>query len=711
MGMSNEHGIETIFRPASEMYSCITAISCGAVCLISPWAIALAPSVNVGVSLAFFAFGIKRGAEGYKIIRYKRNVKRLPFYSLSSSQIPVSSKFLFIGRGFKWEQRHLQRLILCRREEYKRFVEPSWLYQFAREFEKKYEKSKIAKFTSSQSLLNPVKPLPPVGGNPFLHGVELKETNVMMPLGERVGHTLVLGTTRVGKTRLLEILVTQDIARGCPVVVFDPKGDADLLKRMWCEAKRTGRDDEFYVFHLGWPEISARYNAIGRFSRITEVAQRVSGPLSGEGNSAAFKEFAWRFVNIITKALIELGRRPDYIQINRYTNNMDSLFKEYAQYYFSKSNNPNAWEEIAIMANNVNEKNLSFAMKGRDKIVVALIDYIVSKGIYDDVLDGLRSAVQYDKTYFDKIVASLMPFLEKLTTGKVAKLLAPDYFDINDPRPIFDWSQIIRKRGIVYIGLDALSDPVVSAAVGNTMFSDLTSIAGYIYKHGVDDGLPGQNREKIDVCVHADEFNELMGDEFIPMVNKGGGAGLQVTAYTQTISDIEAKIGSVAKSGQVQGNFNNIIMMRVRESKTAEILTTQLPKVDIYKNTIVSGATDTPNPETKTDFTSSTQDRISTESMPLLETSEIIQLPKGQAFVLMQGGELWKVRIPLPSSVDDKFMPESIKELAKNMEKNYGTGESWWLSIPTPIAEDNQNVLSQQNLTDSQQSLINELSE
>ena len=56
-------------------------------------------------------------------------------------------------------------------------------------------------------------------------------------------------------------------------------------------------------------------------------------------------------------------------------------------------------------------------------------------------------------------------------------------------------------------------------------------------------------------------------------------------------------------------------------------------------------------------------------------------------------------------------MPESIKELAKNMEKNYGTGESWWLSIPTPIAEDNQNVLSQQNLTDSQQSLINELSE
>jgi hypothetical protein len=37
------------------------------------------------------------------------------------------------------------------------------------------------------------------------------------------------------------------------------------------------------------------------------------------------------------------------------------------------------------------------------------------------------------------------------------------------------------------------------------------------------------------INVHADEFNELMGDEFIPMVNKGGGAGVQVTAYTQTL--------------------------------------------------------------------------------------------------------------------------------------------------------------------------------
>ncbi len=52
-------------------------------------------------------------------------------------------------------------------------------------------------------------------------------------------------------------------------------------------------------------------------------------------------------------------------------------------------------------------------------------------------LDGLRSAIRYDRTYFDKIVASLLPLLEKLTTGKTAALLSPDYTNMQDPRPIF----------------------------------------------------------------------------------------------------------------------------------------------------------------------------------------------------------------------------------------------------------------------------------
>ncbi len=60
------------------------------------------------------------------------------------------------------------------------------------------------------------------------------------------------------------------------------------MKRVWAEAHRAGRGDKLYIFHLGWPEISARYNAVGRFGRVSEVASRVAGQLSGEGTARHF---------------------------------------------------------------------------------------------------------------------------------------------------------------------------------------------------------------------------------------------------------------------------------------------------------------------------------------------------------------------------------------------------------------------------------------
>ncbi|WP_248767219.1 type IV conjugative transfer system coupling protein TraD [Pseudomonas sp. MWU12-2345] len=701
--MTQSHTIEALLRPAVELYT-VAVCGIGAyLSLFAPWSLAMTPLFGVGAAVFFLGFGGMRLRQALVVLRYRRNIRRLPRYVMTSKQVPVSNSRLFIGLGFKWEQRHTQRLMQTYRPEFRRYVEPTAGFQAARRLEVRLEVapfplSLVPRVTAWDSPFNPVRPLPPVGGSPRLHGVEPNEVEVSLPLGERVGHSLVLGTTRVGKTRLAELFITQDIRRKKmvnglpefePVIVFDPKGDADLLKRMYVEAKRAGREDEFYVFHLGWPDFSARYNAVGRFGRISEVASRIAGQLSGEGNSAAFREFAWRFVNIIARALVELGIRPDYLKILQHVINIDALFIEYSGYYFAK-HDPRAWEVIVTIEGTLTEKNTPYNMRGRQKRVTAIDQYLSQTRVADPVMDGLRSAIRYDKTYFDKIVASLLPLLEKLTTGRMAELISPNYTDLNDPRPIFDWMQIIRKRAIVYVGLDALSDPEVAAAVGNSMFSDLVSVAGHIYKFGIDDGLPGAvHDQKIPINLHADEFNELMGDEFIPMINKGGGAGIQVTAYTQTLSDIEAKIGNRAKAGQVVGNFNNLFMLRVRETATAELLTRQLPKVDVYATTLVSGATDSSDPTGSTDFTSNTQDRVSSTSVPLIEPAHIVSLPKGQAFALIEGANLWKIRMPLPAPDPDECMPKDLQTLAQHMRKRYidGGGE-WWMSSGTRVLDE-----------------------
>ncbi|HFT3224783.1 TPA: type IV conjugative transfer system coupling protein TraD [Klebsiella pneumoniae] len=689
--MSNRYVIEALLRPAVELNTAVVAGMAAYVCVQAPWAVALAPSVSYVTASGFAVLSVVRARQGMKILRYRRNLTRLPRYVMSAGQIPVSRQRLFLGRGFRWTQKHTQRLQDTLRPEVAKYLQPGWLYQTARWLEMRTEHSApgLGKLLRTDSPLNPVRPLPPVGGNPVLHGIEPNEQDVWLTLLERVGHTIVYGTTRVGKTRLAELLVTQDIRRGEVTIVFDPKGDADLMKRVWAEAHRAGRGDALYIFHLGWPEISARYNAVGRFGRVSEVASRVAGQLSGEGNSAAFREFAWRFVNIIARALVALGERPDYTLIMRYVNNIADLYIRYAEKVI-REQLPSLQAQIQNNEQVLGDDDVPRNMQGQpDAVRIWSIEVALSseegKQLYDPILDGLRSAVRYDRTYFDKIVASLLPLLEKLTTGKTAELLAPDYLDMSDSRPIFDWEQIIRKKAVVYIGLDALSDSEVASAVGNSMFADLVSVAGHIYKHGIHAGLPGEGDSKVPINLHCDEFNELMGDEFIPLINKGGGAGMQVMAYTQTSSDIEARIGNAAKTAQVQGNFNNLIMLRVRENRTAELLTTQLPQVEIYTKTLVSGHQDT-DISAGQDFTSSTQDRVGTVKVPLLEPADVVTLPKGQAFALLEGGQLWKIRMPLPAGdVDDKLMPQSIAKIAEEMRRNYHSGEAWWNDAPVIV--------------------------
>lgn len=708
--MATSYTIESLLRPAVELYTVCVCVAAALLCIFAPWAVALTPLFGMVAGTGFLGLGFVRLKQALVVLRYRRNIRRLPHYTMTSKDMPVSNERLFIGKGFRWTQKHTQRLMETYLPKYAEYVEPTSIYTFARRIEERLEFAPfplklLSKATSWDVPFNPARPLPPVGGLPRLHGVEPNEADVSLPLGERVGHSLVLGTTRVGKTRLAELFITQDIRRirrnprrrvhmgrrvqpvhrsqrheevdldREVVIVFDPKSDADLLKRMYIECKRANRLQEFYVFHLGWPDLSARYNAVGRFGRISEVATRIAGQLSGEGNSAAFREFAWRFVNIIARALVALGRRPDYEQILKHVTNIDALFLEYAQKYFAE-HDPKGWQTIVELEGKIDRKNLSFAMKDRPLRVVALDMYLTQQRNSDPVMEGLRSAVRYDKTYFDKIVASLLPLLEKLTTGRIAELLSPDYMDLEDPRPIFDWMQIIRKRAVVYVGLDALSDTEVAAAVGNSMFSDLVSVAGHIYKFGIDDGLLGATGGKVAINVHADEFNELMGDEFIPMINKGGGAGMQVTAYTQTMSDIEAKIGNRAKAGQVIGNFNNLFMLRVRETATAELLTNQLPKVQVFTSTPASSANDAINGNAA--FTSNTHDQIQSVSVPMIEPAHVVALPKGQCFALIEGGNLWKIRMPLPASDPDEVIPKDLQTMVEGMRKGSGTSSDWW---------------------------------
>lgn len=652
---------ENVYRPPYEWIS--SAVYCGAatVMLTLPM-----PATVAYANIALFgAMTVKRSLSAMRIAKFRKNIRKLSYYALTADEIPVSDKALFLGKGFRWTQTHTQRLFMVRLPENAHLRDSSRLYKLARRYEiDTVGANWLTRLTRQNAWWNPVSPLPPVGGSPELHGVEVDEHDVWEDLGERVGHKVVLGTTRVGKTRLAETMIVQDINRGDVTIAFDPKGDADLLIRMYVEAKKNNR--AFYMFHLGFPEYSCRYNPIGDYGRITEVATRIANQLPSEGQSAAFRDFVWRFVNVLTKTMEGLSIKPSYENIYKSAANVDELAGSYFKLILDK-NFPNWLPEFEQF--DMPESEAKTAVKtGRNLDTMKLGSFLKNKKINEPLIDALGGILSNDRSYFEKLVSSLYPLLEKLTTGDVAKLISPDAADLSDTRPIMDWRKVMESNAVVYVGLDSLSDAEVAGAVGNAMFADLTSLAGQIYKfgHGVGQSSATPKRK---VSIHADEFNELIGDEFIPLLNKAGGAGYQVTVYTQTWKDVEAKIGSEAKAGQIGGNLNTMIMLRVKTVETAEMLTNQLPNVQIMTSTLVSRAGDVAFPDSHEDFSSGNEDRIGAETVPMLTPSDLTQLPKGQAFALIEGGQLYKLRLPLPKTDPDEDIPNHIQDIAKVMKE------------------------------------------
>jgi len=676
--------LEGMLRPPVEMWSAMGAATGATILATSPDLFMMNELVAYASAAGLTGLAVMRMRQGYAVVRYHKRLKRLPYYAISQKELPVLGDNLFLGKGFKWTQKHAQRFRDTYNPDMRKYVDDSAFFKWARQHEIKHPDSVISKITSIDSPLNPIRPLPPIGGNRYLHAVGSdEEKDIFLPDADRPGNTLVLGQSRVGKTRLAELLVTADIMRNDGlVVVVDPKSDASLLTSMYGAAKRAGREDDFYCFHLGFPELSARYNAIANFARITEVATRIAGQLPGEGNSAAFKEFSWQFINIIARALVDIGERPDYNSILRNITDIEPLFVRYSEYWLPINADPTWMEDV-----NEFEKEASAQYKKNPKAAKfnharteALRRYVDNMNQSDPVMHGLMAAIKYDKDFFVKLVASLIPLLQKLTTGKIGELLSPEYFDLTDERPIFDIMQLVRRKGVLYVGLDSLQDMVVSSAVGVSLLSDIQSVGGSIYRNGYEHGLvDGEEGKLPKMYIHADELSEVVGgsDSFIAMINKLSGAGARFTGYTQTRSDLEVGMGDAAKARVIEGNFMNLICLRVREKYTAELLTDQLPEVELSTVMTVSGANDSSNVDNEVDFTSKTEDRISKVNAPLLEPTALMSLPKGQAFALMNGGDLYKLRIPLPSDKPDSI-PETLRVMTEKMRSQYRTGEKWW---------------------------------
>jgi len=110
-----------------------------------------------------------------------------------------------------------------------------------------------------------------------------------------------------------------------------------------------------------------------------------------------------------------------------------------------------------------------------------------------------------------------------------------------------------------------------------------------------------------------------------------------------------------------------------------------------------SGVSD--NNDTLSDFKSSNQDIIRQERVACVTPSDITKLPKGQAFALLEGGQLWKLRFPMPvkDSADGK-LPDSLSQMVRQMRAKYESHTEQWYDTMQHFRENEMHKWSDSGL-------------
>src|SRR5690625_7645013 len=107
--MSTKYPIEQLLRPPVELAATLAYGCGGLLALLSPGLLLTVPSVAYLLATFCFYRCAVRTHTSVRLLRYQVTLLVLPCWEISSSQLPMSQKDIFLGRGFDWEAIHTLR--------------------------------------------------------------------------------------------------------------------------------------------------------------------------------------------------------------------------------------------------------------------------------------------------------------------------------------------------------------------------------------------------------------------------------------------------------------------------------------------------------------------------------------------------------------------------------------------------------------------------
>jgi len=350
------------------------------------------------------------------------------------------------------------------------------------------------------------------------HGMSDPDMSMHIAVSDssRKGHFWCFGTTRVGKTRIMENMVEQDIRKGYSVVVIDPKGDIDLFSKIVQVAFEEGRDRELILVTPIYPHLSAVIDPLAYYYMPEELVGHIVSGVE-VGKERFFFNVAYEISLVIVQALIMLA----------------------------------AWEGKA-KSFNLNDVKNKMSREELEKLKgqIDCVDTEEAKQLSSDIQKILNSP----QDYYGKVSSSLRVALMELTSGNIGKVVGKA-----DENRFIDRLEK-GKPVIMVVHLGSLITRKAAFTLGKVVISMVQSFVGRVFSSG--------RRVTPPLCLYIDECQNVLYYGIEDLFAKAGGADVWVHGFAQSVSQLYAMIGK-DYGNAILDNTNTKLFMRVPDTDTA----------------------------------------------------------------------------------------------------------------------------------------------
>ncbi|MHB8811262.1 MAG: type IV secretory system conjugative DNA transfer family protein [Desulfobulbaceae bacterium] len=365
---------------------------------------------------------------------------------------------------------------------------------------------------------------------PWTHigtGCHLDRSEEIIELGfpdtARKGHFWCFGTTRVGKTRIMEHIIEQDIRKGYSVVCIDPKGDIELFSKITQLANETGRLADLMLITPIFPEHSAILDPLASYYMPEELVAHITAGVA-MGREPYFFGVAYEVSLVVVQALILLAKTA----------------REAPSFNLNDIKNHISHEDLERL---------------KEKL-----DYLDSPEA-EQLCRDLQKILATPADYYSKVASSLRVALTELTSGNVGKIIGK----ADENRFLKKLEQ--GKSIILVVQLGSLLTKRAAYTAGKVIISMIQAFVGRVYSSGRNVTPP--------LVLHIDEAQSVLYQGIEDLFAKAGGAGVFIHGYCQSISQLYAEVGE-DRANAILDNCNTKLFMRVPDAHTAEYVSEHL---------------------------------------------------------------------------------------------------------------------------------------